>query len=425
MSTAPRRIAALGAITATILVVGMLPAVAAAPGWAGETIVGAGNTWEPHIAADPGAPYVYAIYNDFSGSRSCNTCPSPYMVVRASANNGATFGPEVRLCSCAHVSWQYDPVIQVATTGTVFAVWMNEYTIVFSRSVDHGATWSAPLKVSAKISSDKPWFGISPDGTDIYIAWAKGTGGDLYEAHSHSGGTTFSAPQMIGTQPNSHYYYPNGFAVPSAGVAVLSASLYPGSSRQTSGSITITTFRTANGGTTWTRSNVDTVASSVDFDTSSTTTLAGDAAGTLVMEYSGATVAGGNGHIYVRRSTDGGLNWSARTELTPAIGGGNASFPAIDGGGAGQFRLTWMEQRAGWWNVYHRGSSDGGMTWTAEEDISDVSGGAAYKTATGFASPYGDYDGVAITNTGTTVSISAQGASFGAGPGNVWVNRQI
>ena len=66
-----------------------------------------------------------------------------------------------------------------------------------------------------------------------------------------------------------------------------------------------------------------------------------------------------------------------------------------------------------------------GVSWTVEQDISDASSGAPYKSVAGFASPYGDYDGVAVTNTGKTVAISGQGASFGVGPGNVWVNWQI
>jgi hypothetical protein len=106
----------------------------ATTGWAGETIVGADNTWEPHVAADPGAPYVYVAYNDFSGARACSRCPSPFMVVRTSSDGGATFGPQVRLCQCSGIKFQYDPVLTVTSTGTVYAVWMNTYTIVFSKS---------------------------------------------------------------------------------------------------------------------------------------------------------------------------------------------------------------------------------------------------------------------------------------------------
>ena len=71
----------------------------------------------------------------------------------------------------------------------------------------------------------------------------------------------------------------------------------------------------------------------------------------LVAEYTGATAVGSPGHVYVRRSTDSGLTWSARTELTPVGGSGNASFPAIAGTGSGGFRAMWQESRSGSWNT--------------------------------------------------------------------------
>ena len=400
---------------------------AAAPGWAGENVVGTGNTWEPSVAADPSAPYVYVMYNDFTATKACNTCPKPPMIVRASSDGGATFGPEVQVCGagCPHVAWQYDPVLAVTSTGVVYAVWMNEYKIVFSKSTDHGAHWSAPTLVSGKISSDKPWLGISKNGTDVYITFTKGTGGDLYETHSHNGGSTFSAAQLIGTVAGSHYFYSNGLAVLPSGTAVMSASQYPNTNRQTTTSpISISTFRTTNGGTTWTRVNVDSVFGGPSYVTSSTTTLAADASGNLVVEYGGSTTAGANGNIWVQRSTDGGLSWTGKRLLTPSSGGGDASFPAIAAGAAGDFRLTYMDSRTGAWNVWYRTSTDGGVTWSADVKLSDATSGASYVSATGFAAPYGDYDAIAMTNLGKSVAVMGEGADFTAGPGNIWFNRQ-
>lgn len=406
-----------------------LSAVVAAPsaGWAGENVVGSGNTWEPSVAADPSAPYVYVMYNDFTATKACNTCPKPPMIVRASSNGGATFGPEVKVCAaaCPHVAWQYDPVLAVTSTGVVYAVWMNEYKIVFSKSIDHGSTWSAPTLVSGKISSDKPWLGISKNGTDVYITFTKGTGGDLYETHSHNGGSTFSAAQIIGTVANSHYFYSNGFAVLPSGTAVMSASQYPNTNRQmTTSPISISTFRTTNGGATWTRVNVDSVFGGPSYVTSSTTTLAADASGSLVVEYGGSTTPGANGNIWVQRSTNGGLTWTGKTLLTPTSGGGDASFPAIAAGAAGDFRLTYMDSRTGAWNVWYRASTDGGATWSADVKLSDATSGASYVSAAGFAAPYGDYDAIAITNLGKSVAAMGEGADFTAGPGNIWFNRQ-
>ena len=50
--------------------------------------------------------------------------------------------------------------------------------------------------------------------------------------------------------------------------------------------------------------------------------------------------------------------------------------------------------------------------------------GATYKTAAGYASPYGDYGAIDVTNTGKTVVVWGEGASFSNGPGGIWFNRQ-
>jgi hypothetical protein len=96
----------------------------------------------------------------------------------------------------------------------------------------------------------------------------------------------------------------------------------------------------------------------------------------------------------------------------------------VVGGAAGDFRLTWMDARGGAWNVYYRASTNGGQTWGAEADISDAATGGTYKSAAGFTSGYGDYDGIAITSTGKAIAVSGQGVNFSGGPGAIWMNRQ-
>jgi hypothetical protein len=127
--------------------------------------------------------------------------------------------------------------------------------------------------------------------------------------------------------------------------------------------------------------------------------------------------------VWVRRSTDGGATWATAVELDN--GAANASFPAIAGGASGVFRVHYADNRTGSWNAYYRSSTDGGQTWTAEVDIADADTGAAYKTAAGFASEYGDYGAVDVTNTGKTVTVWGEGASFSNGPGGIWFNRQL
>ena len=207
---------------------------------------------------------------------------------------------------------------------------MNKYDIVFSKSSNHGATWTAPIEVSGQPWGDKPWIGVSPDGVHVYIAYA--TSSDVWVAASHNSGASFSAAVKLNND-NSRYRYPNGLEVLANGTAVLSASDYPGGSQQTSRAINIETWRTTNGGVSWTRTVLGQVFTGVNFETSSTTALGERRAGTLVALYTGATTQGGNGHVWSRRSTDGGLTWAPAIEL--GNGTANASFPAIAGGAAG------------------------------------------------------------------------------------------
>ena len=423
--TAGKIVLTLVSVTALVLPLGgVATARAAAPtGWTGEQLVGGtDNDWEPTIAADPSAPYVYVMYNRFGGATACgNKCPNPAMLVQVSSDGGATWGPQKFICTCSGVPSQYDPTLKVSSTGVVYATWMNNTTIVFAKSADHGTTWSTPLTISGKSWADKPWLGISRDGHDAYVAYESRS--LLFLTSSHDSGATWSTPIKVNSD-NGHYRYPNGFVVLASGTAILAASSYPNGSGKSTGAVDIETWRTTNGGSSWSRVTADTVFTGVDFDTSSTTTIVSDVNGALILEYTGATAVGSNGHVWVRRSTDGGLTWTARSELTPMAGTGNASFPAVASTAAGAFTAIWQEGRSGSWNTYARTSTDGGAIWSAETRISDAASGAPYKTAAGYGGPYGDYPSISATSTGKIVAAWGEGASFSAGPGGIWVNRQ-
>jgi hypothetical protein len=76
-----------------------------------------------------------------------------------------------------------DPV-----TGNIYAAWSDFHgvtgcnEILFSRSTDHGATFSAPVKISSGICGNQgPSIAIGPSG-QVYIAWEANTGGALARA---------------------------------------------------------------------------------------------------------------------------------------------------------------------------------------------------------------------------------------------------
>ena len=77
------------------------------------------------------------------------------------------------------------------------------------------------------------------------------------------------------------------------------------------------------------------------------------------------------------------------------------------------------------WNTYYRYSTDGGVTWSEEAQLSAFVSGYDYKLATpgdGYLQPYGDYFELDISS-GETVAVWGEGNSY-IGPGNVWFARE-
>jgi hypothetical protein len=413
-------------------------AAPAAPptGWTGEQVISpTANDWEPAIAADPNSAYVYMLVTRYTGPSACgNRCPLPFMMLKVSADGGATWGPDRYICTCAGVGGQFDPIIEVVpNTGAVYAAFMNGFNVMFTKSTDHGATWSTPVKTYGKVSwTDKPVLAVSDNGTDVYVSWNGPQNGDPYVAQSHDAGATWTQTKVV---DGPRYFFAfDGDVLPNGTVVFSESSLdYGGPGGSLVGQSQIHVLRSTNGGATWTANVVDTVelgpdcvaaGCSADYYVGHSA-ISADANGQLTLLYEGASTSKGNETVYARRSTDGGATWSGRVAISTT--GEEATFPAAEARGAGDVRAWYMQTSGGGnqdaWNVWYRSSADGGLTWAAPVKISDVTSGATYKTANGFLEPYGDYGEAAITNTGKFIGIWGEGNSY-TGPGGVWLNRQ-
>jgi hypothetical protein len=403
---------------------------APAPGWAGERLVNAtGDDWEPAVAADPNAPYVYILHNRYGGEPACKQgCPDPAMILHVSKDGGATWRPERYVCTCKGVKGQFDPLIDVVRdTGDVDAVWMNNFTIVFSSSTDHGKTWSKPVLIHPDVNwGDKPNMAISPDGQDVYVLFNGPSGGDVYAAVSHDAGASWSTTRVT---DNERYHFDYGGVVLRDGRVVFShiSFLYAGDGGAPQGPLQVHTYASDDDGATWTEQLVDELEVGTECPSKgcyedfydSGPVLAADPDGDLVIVYNGAAEPLGPRTVYARSSTDGGLTWSDRVQISKT--GVNAAFPAAVGFGDDEARVWFMDQRTGRWNVRYTTSSDLGATWSAPVRISDARRGTAYIDRDGFLEAYGDYGEIAITSEGRTIGVWGEGPSYN-GPGGVWFN---
>jgi hypothetical protein len=414
------------------------PAAApAAAGWVGEFPFNTTfDDWEPAIAADPHDSYVYALVTRYGAPKPCpGNCPSPFIVLKVSPDNGATWSEGKPLCACKG-SGQFDPIIEVVPdTGDVYSLFMIGFNVWFTKSIDHGLHWSDPVKTYGNVAwNDKPIIAVSNDGTDVYAAFNGPTGGDPWIAQSHDAGVTWTQYKVINS---GEYIYAFDGDVDNDGNVYFSESAitYPnaGQSSAVSGTIHHHVFISRDHGATWEDKLVATVQPGIvcvadgctgDFYVGHTA-LSVDAAGGVVLLYDGAATSGGLQTIQARRSSNNGVTWSGPVTLSKI--GEESTAPAIESGAAGDVR-AWYYQTSGGgnvdaWNVWYRSSKDGGATWTAPLKISDASAGAAYKTAAGFLEVYGDYGEMAITNTGKSIATWGEGLSY-TGPGGVWINRQ-
>jgi hypothetical protein len=408
---------------------------AAAPGWAGEQLASpTADDWEPAIAAATTSPWVYMMTTRYTGPNACgNRCPTPYIVLRRSSDGGATWMADQFLCECRGQKGQFDPIVEVVpNTGHVYAVWMNDFDVYFSKSTNNGATWTTPVKTYGKVSwNDKPILAVSDDGQHVYVAWNGPSGGDPYVAQSHDAGGTWTQTKVV---DSTRYYFAfDGDVLPNGTVVFSQSSIsYTGPGASPEGQVQVHAIRSTNQGASWSNVTVDSAELGVECVAAGCSAdyylghsaVSADANGALVMLYDGATTAGGPQTVWAKRSTDGGATWSARTALSTA--GVFSSFPAMESRGAGDVRTFYMQQDGGpdAWNVWYRASTDGGLTWSSAVKISDATSGTAYKSAAGFREPYGDYGEAAITNGGKFIGVWGEGDSY-TGPGGAWFNRQL
>ena len=403
---------------------------APAPGWAGEQLMDPrADDWEPAVAADPNSTFVYLLTTRYGEPKPCpGNCPIPHIAIEISSDNGLTWSDGEPLCPCKG-SGQFDPIIEVVPdTGHVYALWMNGFNVVFQKSTDHGQTWSTPVPTWGQVSwNDKPVLATSDDGRDVYASWNGPTSGDPWIAQSHDFGGTWTQTKVVDGQ---RYFFAFDADVLPDGTVIFSESSfdYSGPGGSAVGMVNHHAFVSRNDGATWQNQVLDSVELGEPCESEGCyddfyaghNAVTADADGDLVYTYDGATVPLGPQRTFVRRSTDEGQTWSARTAISTA--GRMSTGPTAAATGDDDIRVWYAERSPGSrWNIFYRRSLDGGLTWSAPVRISDANSGAAYKNNKGFLEFYGDYGEVAVMSDGRTFAAWGEAFSY-LGPGGTWFN---
>jgi BNR repeat-like domain len=415
-----------------------------AQGWVGSKLLNAPtDDWEPAVATDPSAPYVYLLTTRYgTDPPDCSShCPSPFIAMATSSDGGSTWTDQRALCTCLGSHGQFDPTIEVVSaTGAVYSAFLNGdrhdgFSTVFTKSLDHGAHWTAPVHVYGSVSwTDKPEIATSADGKDVYVSWNGPQGGDLYVGQSHDYGATWTQQKL---SDSKRYYYAYDARVLADGTVVFSESsiVYSGA-KNVQGEVWHHAVISRDNGATW----EDHVVAKLpvgeacvadgckpDFYIGQTSVVS-DSPGHLVFAYEGPTATGGPQRVYVATSSDEGRTWGAGVPLS--VAGEDATQPRLASSGGGDVRMWYMQTSGGdnpdAWNVWYRSSSNGGRSWSSPVKIDDAAAGdgnPGYINANGFDEIYGDYGEIAVTSRGKTFATWGEGFSY-TGPGGTWFNVQ-
>jgi hypothetical protein len=292
--------------------------------------------------------------------------------------------------------------------GFIYAAWSDFHgngcnNIFISRSTNHGATFSAPMKISGGICSNQGPSITFGTGGKVFVAWQGGTGGAFSRAPGSVNGAAFVASSDFGK---------------TFGKASLVTTYVPFISGQFSG----------NGARECGDApfNCPTGQTFPRFDLAGPYLTADNVNKTLVMAFQVAQPSG-QGQIEYVFSTNGGATWSAQKLLAPESTGhqffpwltasnGRVSAVWYDSGGDPNYSATRAPCNTATGgttkclNVMYAESSDGGKTWGTPITV----------TSAPFNPNYEQFGGRRVPFIGDYITVAAQGSVIGV----VWTDSR-
>ena len=397
----------------------------AVPGFTSPHRVGynTGDQWEPALAAD-GHGHIYILFPQYGAVSDCPACTAPTIALLVSNDNGLSWQASHPLVASS--TGQFDPqiVVDPVDRQTVYASWLqnNKRDVMVARSQDFGRSWYFAVAERSHDDADKPVLAVR--GADVYVGFNHGQ--KFLVAASHDYAQNFSSV-TVNPSAGPGWSLAGGATVGPSGDVYFSWTAYARRELSTR-PVSIYVSRSTDSGRTW---------STVLLDVSSAPpgcaaqgceaeylgaqiALASDAAGTVYALWNAGTAHGAAERMYFSSSTSSGASWSAKADVSAADDQVEHCFPAITAGVAGDVRIAWMDTRhSPLWNVFHRGSSNGGATWSTETQLSGAARGYDYVRPDGFRFPFGDYFSIAIDNLGNTHVVWGEGRNYKS-PGSIW-----
>jgi hypothetical protein len=256
------------------------------------------------------------------------------------------------------------PTIAVSSSGALHAVYWDETggnaEVYYLRSTDGGTTWAAARRLTWTAGpSNYPSLAVDSSGA-VHAVWQDNTPGsyEIYYRKSADGGATWGMATRL--------TWNLGSSTRPAIAVNASGHIHLVWQDDTPGKAEIYSKKSTDGGTTWTANKRLTWTSGA----STSPSLSIDSSGNLHVAWQDDTP--GNNEIYYSRSTDGGSSWTTAKRLTWTTG--TSQEPSLGIDSSGKIELVWAEDVSGNFEVYHKESTDGGVTWSTTKNLSATSG---------------------------------------------------
>ena len=306
-------------------------------------------------AAVYGGSNIYAVWEDDTNNNS-------NILFSRSTDSGATFSAPMNLSKSS--GYSFNPRIAVDAFGSINVVWEDNtpgnQDIFFSRSTDGGATFTAPKNLSNDHpDSVDPQVALDASG-NINVVWRNRdiTFGIFY-ARSTDGGANFSTPVNL--------------------AANVSGSLAPQVALETNGNIDVvwqddfnsqsdvSFSRSADKGLTFSAAKS---LSSKSFAPQ----ISVDAKANINVTWLSNSAAAGTLDVFFSRSTDSGVTFSNPKNISN--GPADSGNPQVGGDQNGNIFVAWNRMVPPSVNndIFFSRSTDGGITFSAPMNLSNNTG---------------------------------------------------